>query len=68
MREMKNAFNILVVKPEGNSPLGRRRRRREDNIKRDRKERLLKIMDWIYLTQDCDRWWALVNTVVLVFS
>jgi hypothetical protein len=33
--EVKNAFNILVGKPEGNRSLGRLRRRREDNIKMD---------------------------------
>ena len=50
-------------KLEGKRPLGRPRRRWEDNIKMD----LHKIgwgMDWIDLAQDRDRWWALVNAVL----
>jgi hypothetical protein len=35
MEEMRNAYNILVIKPEGKKPLGRPRRRLEDNIKMD---------------------------------
>jgi hypothetical protein len=33
MEEMRNAYNILILKPEGKRPLGRLRRRWEDNIK-----------------------------------
>jgi len=47
--------------PEGKSPLGRPRYRWEDNIKMDLQEVGCGGMDWIELTQDRDRWRALVN-------
>jgi hypothetical protein len=47
----------------GKSPLGRPRRRWEDNIKMDLQE-VGWVMDWIELTQDRDRWRALVNAVM----
>jgi hypothetical protein len=63
MGEVRGAYNILVVKPEGRRPLGRRRRRWEDNIKMDLREILFGDVDWIHLAQDRDRWRAIVNTV-----
>ena len=45
-------------------PLGRPRRRWEDNIKMDVQEVGCGGMDWIDLAQDKDRWWALVNVVM----
>jgi hypothetical protein len=45
----------LVGKPEGNSPLGRPRRRWEDNIKMNLQEVGCEFMDWIDLAQDRDR-------------
>jgi hypothetical protein len=49
------AYMILVGKPEGKRPLGRPRRKWEDNIKMDlRWERVG--MDWIGLAQDRDQW------------
>jgi hypothetical protein len=44
--------------------LGRPRRRWEDNIKMDLQELGCEGMDWIEMTHDMDRWWALVNTVM----
>jgi hypothetical protein len=64
MGERKGAYRALVGKPEGRRPLGRPRRRREDNIKMDLPEVGLGRMDWINLTQDRDGWPALVNAVV----
>jgi len=54
-------YRVLVWKPEGNLPLGRPRRRWEDNIKKDLQEVGCGGIDWIELAQDRDRWRALVN-------
>ena len=51
-------------KPEGKRPLGRRRRRWEDNIKMDLEEEGRGFGDWMELAQDRDRWRALVSTVM----
>jgi hypothetical protein len=64
MVEKRNAYGILVGKPEGKRPLGRPRRRWENNIKMDLREIGLGVMDWIDLAQDRDQWRALVNTVM----
>jgi hypothetical protein len=62
--EERNAYRILVGKPEGKRPLGRPRRRWEDNIKMDFREIGWGGMNWIDLDQDRDQWKALVNTVM----
>ena len=54
---------MLVGKPEGKRPLGRPRRRWEDNIKIDLQEVGGGRGDWMELAQDRDRWRALVGTV-----
>jgi hypothetical protein len=54
---------VLVGKPEGKRPLGRPRRRWEDNIKMDLQEVRGGHGDWMELAQDRDRWRALVGTV-----
>jgi hypothetical protein len=54
----------LVGKPEGNRPLGRPRRRWEDNIKMDLQEVSGEGMDWIDLAQDRDMWGEFVNAVL----
>jgi hypothetical protein len=64
MGEERNAYNILMGKPEGKRPLGRQRRRRVDNIKMDLTEIGWDGMDWIDMTQDRDQWRALVNTLM----
>jgi hypothetical protein len=64
MGEVRGAYNILVGKPEGRRPLGRPRRRWENNIKMDLMEIGFGDVDWIHLAQDWDRWRALVNTVM----
>jgi hypothetical protein len=63
MGEKRNAYRILVGKPEGNAPLGSRRRR-QVNIKMDLREIEWDGMDWIDLAQDRDQWRALVNMVM----
>jgi hypothetical protein len=57
-------YKVLVGKPEGKRPLGRPRRRWEDEIRMDLREIGLGGVDWIQLTQDRDRWQALVNVVI----
>ena len=54
---------VLVEKPEGKRPLGRPRRRWEDNIKMDLQEVVRGCGNWMELAQDKDRWGALVSTV-----
>jgi hypothetical protein len=63
MGEKRDAYRILVGRPEGRRPLGRPRRRWEDNIKIDLQE-VGWGMDWIELAQDRDRWRSLVNAVM----
>jgi hypothetical protein len=57
-------YRFLVGKPEGKKPLGRPRRRWEDNIKIDPQEVGCGGMGWIEVALDRDRWWALVNAVM----
>jgi hypothetical protein len=64
MGEVRGAYNILVWRPEGKRPLGRSRRRWEDNIKMDLREIWFGDVDWMHWAQDRDRWRALVNTVM----
>jgi hypothetical protein len=59
----RGVYKLLVGKPEGKRPLGRPRRRWEDNIKMDLQEAGGGRGDWIELAQDSDRWRALVGTV-----
>ena len=63
MGEGRGVHRHLVWKPEGKRPLGRSRRRWEDNIKMDLQEEGGG-GDWMELAQDRDRWRALVNTVM----
>jgi hypothetical protein len=62
--EGRGTYGVLVGKPEGTRPLGRPRRRWEDNIKMDLQEVGCGGMDWIELAQDRDRWRVLVNGVM----
>jgi hypothetical protein len=62
MGEGKGAYRILVGRPEGSRPLGRPRRRWEDNIKMDLQEVRWEIVDWIYMAQDKGKWRAVVNS------
>jgi len=62
--EKRGVYRLMVGKPEGRRPMGRPRRRWEDNIKTDFQEVGCGDMDWIELAQDRDRWRVLVNAVV----
>jgi hypothetical protein len=64
--EERGVFMVLVGKPEEKRPLGRPRRRWEDNISMDLQEVGCGGMDRIGLAQDRDRWRALVNAVINV--
>ena len=63
MGEGRDVHSVLVGKQDGKRPLGRPRRRWEDNIKMDLRE-VGRGGDWMELAQDRDRWRALVNTVM----
>jgi len=56
----------LVGKPGEKTPMGRTRRRWEDNIKMDLREVECGGKDWTELTQDSDRWWAVVKAAMNV--
>jgi hypothetical protein len=58
MEEKRGVYRVLMGKPEEKRPMGRPRRRWEDNIRMG--------MDWIVLAQNRDRWRALVNGVMKI--
>jgi hypothetical protein len=62
--EKRNAYRLLVEKPEGKRPLGRPRRKWVDNIRMDLGEVRWGDVDWIDFSQDRNRWRALVNSVL----
>jgi hypothetical protein len=62
--EKRNAYKILVGKPEGKRPLGRPRSRWVGNVKMVLREIGWDDIDWIDLAQDRDQWRALVNTLM----
>jgi hypothetical protein len=64
MGEKRNAYRLLVGKPEGKRSLGRPRRRGVDKIRMDLGEVGWSEVDWIGLAQDRDRWRTLVNSVL----
>jgi hypothetical protein len=64
MGEVRGAYKILFGRPEGRGPLGRPRRRWEDNIKMDLREIGFRDVDWIHWAQHRGRWRVLVNMVM----
>jgi hypothetical protein len=64
MRVERNAYNLMVGKPEGKRPLGTPRRRLLDYLRMDLVEVGCGDVDWIGLAQDRNRWRALVNSVL----
>jgi len=60
----RGIYRVLVGKSEEKRPLGRPRRRWEDNIKMDLQELGCEGVDWIELAQDRDKWRALVNAAM----
>ncbi|KAJ4443813.1 hypothetical protein ANN_05594 [Periplaneta americana] len=64
MGESRNAYRVLVGRPEGKRPLGRPRRRWEDNIKMDLREVGYDDREWIYFAQDRDQWRVYVRAAM----
>jgi hypothetical protein len=64
MGEERKVYKVLVGKPEGKRPLGRPRGRWEDGIKMDLRKIGFGGVDWIRLSQDRDRWRAVVSAVM----
>jgi hypothetical protein len=64
MGEGRGVYRVLVLRPEGKRPLGRRRRRWRDNIKLDLMEIGIDGVNWVRLAQDRIHWWAFVNTAM----
>jgi hypothetical protein len=64
MGKGRGVYRVLVGKPEGNRPLGRPRRKWEDNIKMDLREIGIDGVNWIRLAQDRVQCRAFVNTVM----
>ena len=64
MEQSRNAYRVLVAKPESKRPLGRPRRRCEDNIKMDLRELGCDARDWIALAEARDQWRAYVRAVM----
>ena len=63
MGERRGVYRGLVGKTKGKRSVERPRRRWKDNIKMDLQEVGREGMDWIELSQDRDRWRALVNSI-----
>jgi hypothetical protein len=64
MGEGRGVYRVLVGRPEGKKPLGRPRRRREDNIKKDLREIGIDGANWIQLAQDRVQWCSCMNMVM----
>jgi hypothetical protein len=68
MGEGRGVYRVLVGKPEGKRPLGRPRRRWEDNIRIDLQVVGCGCVDWIGLAEDRERWRAHVSAVIYIYS
>jgi hypothetical protein len=64
MGEERNAYRVLMGKPEGKRPLGRPRCTLEDGTRMDLREIGWGSVDWIQLAHDRDQWRAIVDTVM----
>jgi hypothetical protein len=67
MGDRIGSYRVLVEKPEGKRSLGRPRRRWEDNIEVNLKEKAWERVDWIRVAQDRDMLQAFVNTVLNLY-
>ena len=64
MEEGRSALKILTGKPTGKRPLGRPRRRWEDNIRMDLEEIFINAGNYVDSAQDRNYWRALVNAAL----
>ena len=64
MEQSRNAYRVLVGKHKGKRPLGRPRRRWEDNIKMDLREVGCEARNRVHLAQDRDHWWTFLRAVM----
>jgi hypothetical protein len=64
MGEGRGVYRVLVGRPEGERPLGRHRRRWEDNIMLDLREIGIDEANWVQLAQDRIQWRTFVNTMM----
>jgi hypothetical protein len=64
MGEGRGVYRVLVGRPDGKRPLGRPRRRWEDNIKMDLRKIGIDGSNWIQLAQDGVQWRTFLNTVM----
>ena len=64
MGELRDVYSLLIGEPEGKRPLGKPRRRWEDNIKMDLQKVGCGGMGWFELAHGRDRWRTLVNAVM----
>jgi hypothetical protein len=62
--EGRDIYGFLIRRPEGKRPLGRPRRRWENNIKMDLREIWINEANWIQLAQDRVQWRSFVNTMM----
>ena len=66
MEKGRSAFKILTAKPTEKRPLGRPRRRWEDNIRMDLEEIGINAGNWVDSAHDRDYWRALVNAALIL--
>ena len=64
MRGVESAIRVVAGKPEGKRPVGRPRRRWEDNIKIYFKKIVWEGVDWIDLARETDRWLAVLDAAM----
>ena len=64
MGEDRGVYRVLVGKPQGRRPMGRPRRRWEDNIRMHLRQVGCGCVDWMELAQDRNRWRALLSAVM----
>ena len=64
MEKGRSPFKILTGEPTGKRPLGKPRRRWEDNIRIDLKEKGTNTSNWVDSAQDRDYWRAVVNAAL----